>query len=133
AAQRFTHTLETLGYLHKDPQTRRVALTVKSLTIASNFLQSNPLVKNAFPYLGQLNKVTEETVNLTMLDGTDVVFLSRFVSRNVFKSDVVVGSRLPAYCTAAGIAILSKMDPDEAVKVLAASDLRAYTPHTVWR
>jgi len=129
-AQRFAHTLETLGYIYKDPDSKRFSLTVKTLAIGNSFLQSNLLVQQAAPYLSHLSQVTEETVNLSVLDGTEVVYLSRFISRHIFKTDVVVGSRLPAYCTAAGISILSRMPIEEAMDVLKASDLRPITAST---
>ncbi len=34
AAQRFTHTLQALGYLVKDPKTRQFGLSVKSFDLA---------------------------------------------------------------------------------------------------
>lgn len=54
-----------------------------------------------------LSKTTEETVNLAVRDDTDIVFVSRFMSRHVLDNDVIIGTRLLAYCTAPGIAILS--------------------------
>lgn len=133
AAQRFTHTLESLGYLRKDPETRRYELTVKTLAVGSAFLRSSHLVRQASPYLSHLSQLTDETVNLAVLDGTEVVYLSRFVSRHVFKTDIVIGSRLPAFCTAAGIAMLSRLPLEEARAVLEASQLRPFTPHTTWQ
>lgn len=132
AAQRFTHTLTKLGYLSKDPETRRFQLTVKVLDFGYHYTRSNILVERAIPYLMHLSKTVEETVNLTVLDGTDIVFISRFMSRHVLNNDVIIGTRLPAYCTAPGIALLSRLPQDEAVAVLDRSDLRPYTPITTW-
>ena len=67
AAQRFTHTLVKLGYLRKDPETRRFELTVRTLDLGYNFLSGQRLVNVAMPYLMHLSKETEETVNLTQL------------------------------------------------------------------
>ena len=68
-----------------------------------------------------------------MLEGTHIVFVARFVSRHVVAANVTVGSHSPAYCTAAGTAILSHLPWAEATAILRASTLRAYTPHTTWR
>lgn len=132
AAQRFTHTLTKLGYLTKNEETRRFELSVKALDFAYHYSRASTLVERAMPYLLHLSKTTEETVNLTVLDETDIVFVSRFMSRHVLNNDVVIGTRMPAYCTAPGIAILSSLPEAEARAILERSHLFPYTPHTTW-
>lgn len=133
AAQQFTHTLEQLGYLYKDPYTKHFELTSRTLAAANNYTQSNPLVRRAIPYLLQLATTTEEATNLSVLEDTDVVFVARFISRNAIAPHVTVGGRSPAFCTAPGVAILSQMPETAARAVLTASNLHAYTPRTTWR
>jgi DNA-binding IclR family transcriptional regulator len=133
AAQRFTHTLEKLGYLHKDPETKRFALTTRALDLGYYYMRASPLAERAFPYLLHLSRATEETVSLTVLDGTEIVYVSRFMSRHMLDTDLIIGSRLPAYCTAAGRAMLSRLPVDEARAILRRTDLKPYTPHTVWK
>ncbi len=130
AAQRFAHTLVKAGYLSKDPQTKRFELTARTLTLGSMFIQTHELISRATPYLQQLSNTTRETVNLTLPDGLEIVFAARFPSQHVLNTDVVIGTRLPMFCTAPGIALLSKMDRAEAADILARSDRRAYTPST---
>jgi IclR family pca regulon transcriptional regulator len=130
ATQRFAHTLTKLGYLRKDAASKRFELTAKLLTFGSHYVRASALVERAMPYLMHLSKQTEETVNLTVLDGTEIVFVARFLSRHVLNNDVVVGTRLPAYCTAPGVALLSRLPREEALDILNRSELRAYTPHT---
>ena len=131
AAQRFTYTLLQLGYLRKDDASRLYALSPKTLEFGRRYLQSSELVERAMPYLLHLHQSCGETTNLTLLDGQDIVFVSRFLSRNVFNVDVVVGTRLPAFCTAPGLAMLARLDPEEAEAILRRTDRRAFTTHTV--
>lgn len=133
AAQRFTHTLTRLGYLRKAAETKRFELTAKTLQLGYYFLRSNRLVERAMPYLMHLSKETEETVNLTLLDDAEIIFISRFMSRHMLNTDVIVGTRMPAYCTAPGMAILSRLPEDEAVAILERSDRKAITPSTTWK
>lgn len=133
AVQRFTHTLMHLGLLWKDPTTKRFELTPKTLEFGYRYSKSNPLVRRASPYLLHLSQQTDETVSLTVLDDTNIVFISRFQSRNVLNTDVVIGTSLPAFCTAPGIAILSKTPDDEAKSILDRSPVRPITPHTTWK
>ncbi len=130
AAQRFAHTLERLGYLLKDPRTRRYELTLRTLDLGYRFIRSSVLVDRAMPYLLDLGRATEESVSLTVLDGTEIVYLSRLASRHMLQTNVRVGSRLPAYCTAPGRAMLSRLPRAKAEALLRASDRIAYTPHT---
>ena len=133
ATQRFTHTLTTLGYLSKDLDTKLFELTLKSLELGYHYIIANTLIQLAMPYLQHLSQVTEETVNMTFLDDVDVVIVARLISRNVLSVDTVVGSRMPAYCSAAGVAILSKLPRKEALNILDKSDRRAVTPNTVYK
>ena len=133
ATQRFTHTLTTLGYLSIDSDTKLFELTLKSLELGYHYIIANTLIQMAMPYLQHLSQMTEETVNMTFLDGEDVVIVARLISRNVLNVDTVVGSRLPAYCSAAGVAMLSKMPRKEALNILDKSERRAVTPTTVFK
>jgi DNA-binding IclR family transcriptional regulator len=133
AAQRFTHTLTRLGYLRKDAETKRFELTAKTLQLGYYYLRSNRLVERAMPYLMHLSKETEETVNLTLLDDTEIIFISRFMSRHMLNTDVIIGSRMPVYCTAPGMAILSRLSEDEAIAILERSDRKPITPSTTWK
>jgi IclR family transcriptional regulator, pca regulon regulatory protein len=130
ATQRFAHTLVKLGYLYKNPSTKRFELTARTLNVGYYYVRSNPLVQRAMPYLLSLSKETQATVNLTVLDNTEIVFVARFMGPQVLNTNTFVGSRMPAYCTASGIAMLSKMPRKEAIALLQRSDLRSYTPRT---
>jgi IclR family transcriptional regulator, pca regulon regulatory protein len=133
AAQRFSHTLEKLGYLRKDPDTRRYELTVLTLALGAAYLGASPLVDRALPYLMELSRKTEEAVSLTVLDGTEIVYVARLLSRHALHANIIIGSRLPSYCTAPGIAMLSCLPTADARAILKASDLRTHTPHTTTR
>ncbi|MDR5815015.1 MULTISPECIES: IclR family transcriptional regulator [unclassified Caballeronia] len=133
ATQRFAYTLAALGYLFKDPDSRKYELSPRLLDFTYHYLTSNDLVSRATPYLQQLGSETEEATNLTVLDDTDIVFVLRIVSRNVFNAHVIVGSRLPAYCTAPGLAILATLDDGELDDILARTNLVPYTGSTVYQ
>ncbi len=130
ATQRFTHTLEQLGYLRKDPATKHFELTVRTLDLGYHYTRANALMDRAMPYLQHLSKTTEETINLTVRDDTEIVFVSRFLSRHVLNTDVIVGTRMPAYCTAPGLAMLSALGREEARDILLRSDRRRFTSST---
>ncbi|SMG49563.1 IclR family transcriptional regulator [Paraburkholderia susongensis] len=133
ATQRFAYTLAALGYLFKDPDSRKYELSPRLLDFTYHYLTSNDLVSRATPYLQQLGSETEEATNLTVLDDTDIVFVLRIVSRNVFNAHVITGSRLPAYCTAPGLAILATLPDGEIDDILSRTNLVPYTASTVYQ
>ena len=130
-AQRFTHTLQVLGYLDKDPVTKTLGLTVKVVDLAHVYLSSSPLITAAMPYMLHLNVETGETVNLTVMDGTEVVFVARVQGRHLLSTGVTIGTRLPAYAAVTGLAMMSAMDEADVKALLKQSGLRSFTPATV--
>lgn len=87
AAQRFLYTLKALGYLRQDQSTRRYTLSPKVLDLGYAYLRNDYLVDKAFPYLLEASKRTDGSVNLTELDDTEVIYVSRLPSRNIITAD----------------------------------------------
>ena len=131
AAQRFTHTLYELGYLKKDPKTKHYRLAPKVLELGFAYLRTDGLVERAMPYLLEANKRAEETVNLTEMNGTDVVYVARVPSRHQVAVDVVLGTQLPAYCLAPGRAMLAFLPAEQARAAIERAERVAYTPRTL--
>lgn len=131
ATQRFVFTLTQLGLLQRDDSAKRYALSPRMLDFGHQYIAANTFVSLASSFLQQLSKETEETVNINALDGTEVIVLQRIVSRHVLTPDVIVGTRMPAYCTSTGLAILAALPTTQAEAILDASNLIRYTPHTM--
>ena len=131
AVQRITHTLRTLGYLRQDASTRAFSLSGRMLEFGHTVLATDRVRERAQPHLEALNRRTGETVNLMELEGAEIVYVARFPSLHAVSVDLHVGSRLPAFCTAAGRAILSRMDEAQALAHLKAARRTAMTPRTV--
>lgn len=131
AAQRFTHTLEALGLLRKDPVTKRYSLTARALNLGCRYLQSNLLLERANPYLLDLNRHSQETVNFAERDGFNMVYIARFQSPLRSIAHMPIGRQLPIFCTSAGRAFLSNLPDDEVRAILGAAERVQFTPHTV--
>ncbi len=129
AAQRFTATLERLGYLRKD-EFKRYRLTPKVLQLGFAFLQSETSIDTVVPFLQEAHAACEESVNFTQLDDLDVVWVVRLPSLHVVSVDMSVGARLPAYCTAPGRAILAHLPEEQALEILKRSTRARLTPYT---
>lgn len=130
AAQRFCHTLLKLGYLRRSLNNNDFELSARTTEIGARFIESNPLLRRARPYLHTLSIKTEGATTLSILDGAEVVFVSRFLGKDVLDTTVTVGSRLPIYCTASGRAAASQLNEAELDAVLAEQSWQPRTVHT---
>jgi IclR family transcriptional regulator, pca regulon regulatory protein len=130
SAQRIVHTLEALGYLRRAPESKSYGVTCKLLQFSYNYVRGNELIDKASPYLLDISRTIGETANLHELDGTDVVFIARFPGQHLVNIDIAVGRRLPAYFTASGTAILSRLAHARQLEILEQTRLQPITPHT---
>jgi IclR family pca regulon transcriptional regulator len=67
------------------------------------------------------------------LDGADVVYVARFPSRPVVSADLAIGTRLPAWCTGPGRAILPRLDAAAVQRLIPADAPERRTPRTAPR
>jgi DNA-binding IclR family transcriptional regulator len=131
SAQRVAFTLEALGYLQRATDGRHYRLSPRACELGCRFLETNPLVAASNPYLFDLNRRCGESVNLSVPEGRDMVFVARFPGHKSIAVHMPIGRRLPMFCTASGRAYLSLLPQAEAREILRGSDRRAYTPTTV--
>ena len=127
---RFCQTLLRLGYLEEVDE-RKLRPGLKALSLAHSALRSRELPELAMPYLRELQTKINETVNLALLDGNEVVYVARVVSDHLVSLRLYVGSRLPAYASSLGRAMLAFLPEDEADAVIAASELKRITDNTI--
>src|ERR687887_124701 len=115
-AHRYIATLATLGYLEQDPGTRKYRLGPRVLDLGFSAINSMELREISAPHLRRLSDETGHTVNLAILDGTDIVYIERCRSPRQGQREIDlnlhVGSRLPAYCTSLGKVLLAFLDEE---------------------
>jgi DNA-binding IclR family transcriptional regulator len=127
---RLLGTLEKKRFLQRDPSTGYYQLGLHILQMARLTLESNDLRNRAAPFLRRLCEQHRETITLSVLDGSDVVFLDVVESPQRVKLAASTGQRLPAFATAAGKAILAFL-PDEAARKVVERGMQQYTPQTI--
>src|ERR671936_442477 len=69
---RYVATLAALGYLQQDAETKKYRLGPRVLDLGFSAINSMELRHVASPHLKQLSDTTGHTVNMGILDGTDV-------------------------------------------------------------
>jgi DNA-binding IclR family transcriptional regulator len=131
AAQRFVYTLHELGLLRKDDETKQYSLSPRLLEFAYAYIYSDGLIERAQPFLVEVHEKTGETVNLFVLDGTDIILVSRIPGRNVVSLNIQVGLRMPALYSATGRVIASRLPAEERDTLLRRTRYHAHTPQSV--
>jgi IclR family pca regulon transcriptional regulator len=129
ASRRFLLTLQQLGYVHLSGT--RFALTPQVLELGYAYLSSLTLPEVAQPHLERLVEEIHESSSVSVLDGTEVVYVARVPTRRIMRVSISVGTRFPAYATSMGRVLLAGLEPARLAEVLAASDLAALTPETI--
>ncbi len=130
AAQRYTDTLLQLGYLKRD-ENKKFYLSPKVLSLGFSFLDGSQIRRIAEKYLTEFSKRINKTVNLCILEDTDIVFLFRKEARRFLRHDIRAGSRLPAYCSGAGKVLLSSLEDDELRKRIRRMKIERMTSYTI--
>ena len=132
---RYIATLTSLGYLQQDAESKRYRLGPRVLDLGFAAINSMDIREISVPHLQALSDATGFTVNLAILDGPDVVYIERCrTSRSGQRQidlNLHVGSRLPAYCTGLGKALLAFLPEERFEEILDQEDLVARGPNTI--
>ncbi len=130
-AFRFTHTLEELGYLRRDPETKRYRPGTKVLRLGFTALNSLEMGQVAQPYLRALSERCGKTTNMTVRDEAEIVYVARNKTQQILALDLHLGSRLPIYCTSMGKAQLIDLSRPELRALLGDGPYQQRGPNTI--
>ena len=100
-------TLESLGYVQQNSQSRGYMASMKIFELGGKVLHNLDIPQAAKPLMIELSLKTGETINLGMLDDTDIICIDKVESKQHLKIDQPIGARAKAYHTAMGKAILA--------------------------
>lgn len=128
-ARRVLLTLAELGYV--DQVGRSFSLTPKVLDLGYSFLSSFRVVEMAEPFMESLVEEVKESSSMSVLDGSEVVYVARVPTSRIMTIALALGSRLPAYPTSMGRVLLAGLSSREFDRYMADTDLERLTPHTV--
>ncbi|HTC59202.1 MAG TPA: IclR family transcriptional regulator [Solirubrobacteraceae bacterium] len=113
---RYAITLVALGLLEQGAS-RKYRLGMRVTDLGMSALNSTGLREHSRPYLEELRQRTSYTVNLSVLDGPEILYVDRARSfrrgQNRIDFNLRPGSRLPAYCTSMGKVLLANLPEAE--------------------
>lgn len=131
SAYRIANALEQLGYVSRDPKTRRYSPTGKMLRMGQPRSLGRSLTEACIESMRQIRDQTGETTQLACLSGGQVVILEQLPSVHPFKYIVDLGSRIPAHCCAPGKAMLAYLPAQERVRQLSQMEFSPHTERTI--
>lgn len=129
-ATRICYTLGQMGFIDRDEQ-RRFFITPRILSLGHAAVYSLGWRNVAQHYLERLSFELKETVNLSVLDGRELVYIARVNTDRILPFDLQLGSRLPVYCTSMGKALMAFSPPELVSEILDQLDFAPLTHRTI--
>jgi len=130
-AHRILRTLMASNIVIQDSKAKTYKLGTKLISLGLFALNSFDLHKEALPLMKKLRDENGETVNLSILDGNEILIIERFRSYYLYSMNLTAGSRLPIYCTSQGRSILAFMSRQQQKDIIDAIDLKPLTENTI--
>lgn len=130
-AHRLLVTLAATQLVEQDPATGRYRLGLRLYALGMLAGTHVTLHEASTPCLTDLRNRTDETVQLAVLDGRDVVYVERLESTQALRLFVRSGYRIPANCSSTGKVLLAHLADDELDGVLTHWTLPQRTVHSI--
>lgn len=129
-AFRILNALATHGLVERTPA-GRYALGVKLLHFGSHVHGKVDLLREAKPIMEWLCSQIGETVNLTVREDNEVVYVERVIPNRMMRVEQVIGSRAPLHVTAVGKLFLAEIGEKACREYARRTGLPRYTPNTL--
>lgn len=130
SVQRAVYTLQKMGYLKSDPETRRYRVSERMMDMSFAFLRADRMVEAALSPLALLSERTGDSVHLSRMSGFDIVYLLRWPTGMQQHFASLPGRRLPAFCTSGGRAMLSLWPREAMIEFIQKAPIQARTAKT---
>jgi IclR family pca regulon transcriptional regulator len=129
AARRYLLSLVHFGYAGTDG--KHFWLAPRVLRLGQSYLGGARLPRLVQPFIQQVSMMCGETVNVSVLDGHQVVYVARSNPPRLVSIGYHVGARAPAHVVTPGIAMLSTFDEDALNVWIADHEFTGFTAQSV--
>lgn len=130
-AHRLLATLEKMGYVYQGGELGRWYIGLQAFTVGTSFLANRDFVAQSHPYMRRLMEQSGETANLGILDGTEAVFIDQVQCREMMRTIVKLGSRVPLHASGVGKAIFAALPDEQIDAILKVKGLPRITNNTI--
>lgn len=128
-ARRILLTLEHLGFAESN--NGLFSLTARTLSLGYAYLSSNNKWGIAHPFMRDFVQKTGESCSISILDGTDIIYVARVSTKRIMSINLDVGSKLPAYATSMGHVLLANLPTDKLEDYLTNLHIEKFTDKTI--
>ena len=128
---RLLKTLRTLGVVELSPNSKKYQFGPRLAVLGLTALKNMNLRNIALPILQKLRDETGETVNLTVLNGSEILYVERIMSDYLVNVNVNIGDRLPVHCASMGKVILAYLPKDRLETILSSISFEKKTDNTI--
>ena len=129
-AFRYLYTLRASGFVAYDERSERYAIGPRVAVTQALPSYAERIKEIAQPAIRRLQRQFNETVNLGIREGSEIVYIDMVGSTRLLHAEAKIGSRDPMHCTALGKAILLTLGMSEVDRTVPRRML-ARTPHTI--
>lgn len=131
SASYILRTLETQGYLNRDPSSGKYRVGLKILSLSRGALSGIDVREVALPIMRHLVEKTNLTCHLAILDGSDAVYIEKVEPTGFLRVDTWVGRRMRVHTTSVGKALAAYIPQERLEKIIADSGMEKRTPKTI--
>ena len=129
AARRYLLSLCHFGYAATDG--KQFWLMPRVLRLGQSYLGAARLPRLVQPFLQRVSMACGETLNFSVLDGDDIVYVARSNSPRLVSIGFQPAARVPAHVVTPGVVILSTLDDAALDAWIAAHDFTAHSALTL--
>jgi IclR family pca regulon transcriptional regulator len=129
AARRHLLSLVHFGYAATDG--KQFWLAPRVLRLGQSYLGAARLPRLVQPFIQRVSMASGETINVSVLDGHEVVYVARSSPPRWVSIGYQVGVRTPAHTVTPGVVILALRSDAEIEAWIDAHDFAGFTAHTV--
>lgn len=127
---RLLSVLAARGYVERVTQSERYRIGVRALELGNIYLRATSLEREAEPIMAELVKATNQTANLAVLQGYEVVHIQVVAPERPVRFWASVGTREEAYYCGLGKVLLAELD-DTNLQNYLHQEREARTPNTL--
>lgn len=119
------------GFLQQDKRTKAYSPGIRSFLLGSQFLNSNPLVREFAAELRRLSERSGQTTTLCALEDVDVIHLAGVEGQDFLDVGWRVGTWLPFHATAVGKVLFAFSEPALLAEAVAKRGMPRFTETTI--
>ena len=123
--------MQAISYVRFDMKAKHWLVGRRSVALSQSFIATRDLASMCQPFMKSLAMGLGETINLSVLDGANLRYLTQASSKTAMGTFARPGVEIPAHCTAAGKSIMAFLPDDDQEQAIGQLRLEPKTSNTI--